>query len=135
MAIHSGVLAWRIPGTGHPGGLPSVGTQRVGHDWSDSAAAASIWCRYSVVTNNHEIIITSVLLDWLWVKSDGYVLKVMMRKMGYFSKTVGLFFQDCWLWKKRNSVLAKEDLVLRELCGLAVVVTIYYEQTMVCLKL
>ena len=44
---------------------------------------------YSVVTNNHAIIITSVLLDWLWVKSDSYVLKVMMRKMGYFSKTVG----------------------------------------------
>lgn len=42
-----------------------------------------------MVTNNHAIIITSVLLDWLWVKSDSYMLKVMMRKMGYFSKTVG----------------------------------------------
>ena len=40
MATHSSVLAWRIPGMGEPGGLPSVGSHRVGHDWSDLAAAA-----------------------------------------------------------------------------------------------
>ena len=32
MATHSSVLAWRIPGMGEPGGLPSLGSQRVGHD-------------------------------------------------------------------------------------------------------
>ena len=32
MATHSNVLTWRIPGTGEPGGLPSVGSHRVGHD-------------------------------------------------------------------------------------------------------
>ena len=41
MATQSSVLAWRIPGTGEPGGLPSMGSHRVGHDWSDLAAAAS----------------------------------------------------------------------------------------------
>ena len=41
MATHSSVLAWRIPGTEEPGGLPSVGSHRVGHDWSDLAAAAA----------------------------------------------------------------------------------------------
>ena len=41
MATHSSVLAWRIPGTGEPGGLLSMGSRRVGHDWSDSAAAAA----------------------------------------------------------------------------------------------
>ena len=41
MATHSSVLAWRIPGTGAPGGLPSMGSHRVGHDWSDLAAAAA----------------------------------------------------------------------------------------------
>ena len=41
MATHSTVLAWRIPGTGEPGGLPSMGSHRVGHDWSDLAAAAA----------------------------------------------------------------------------------------------
>ena len=40
MAPHSSVLAWRIPGTGKPGGLPSMGSHRVRHDWSDLAAAA-----------------------------------------------------------------------------------------------
>ena len=41
MATHSSVLAWRIPGTVEPGGLPSMGSHRVGHDWSDLAAAAA----------------------------------------------------------------------------------------------
>ena len=41
MATHSSVLAWRIPGTGEPSGLPSVGSHRVGHDCSDLAAAAA----------------------------------------------------------------------------------------------
>ena len=41
MAAHSSVLAWRIPGMVEPGGLPSVGSHRVGHDWSDLAAAAA----------------------------------------------------------------------------------------------
>ena len=39
MATHSSVLAWRIPGTGEPGGLPSMGLHRVRHHWSDLAAA------------------------------------------------------------------------------------------------
>ena len=41
MATHSSVLAWRIPGTEEPGGLPSMGSHRVKHDWSDLAAAAA----------------------------------------------------------------------------------------------
>ena len=39
MATHSSVLAWRIPGMAEPGGLPSMGSHRIGHDWSDLAAA------------------------------------------------------------------------------------------------
>ena len=41
MATHSSVLAWRIPGTGEPHALPSLGSHRVGHDWSDLAAVAA----------------------------------------------------------------------------------------------
>ena len=41
MAPHSSVHAWRIPGMGEPGGLQSMGSHRVGHDWSDLAAAAA----------------------------------------------------------------------------------------------
>ena len=42
MATHSSSLAWRIPGTGEPGGLPSMGSHGVGHDLSDLAAAAAV---------------------------------------------------------------------------------------------
>ena len=41
MAIHSSILAWRIPGTGEPGGLPSMGSHRVRHDWNDVAVAVA----------------------------------------------------------------------------------------------
>ena len=50
MATHSSVLAWRIPGTGEPRGLPSLGSHRVGHDWRDLAAsnqATLISCSFS----------------------------------------------------------------------------------------
>ena len=56
MATHSSVLAWRIPGTGELGGLPSMGSHRVGHDCSDLAAAAVPPLRIS------EILETTVLL-------------------------------------------------------------------------
>ena len=42
LATHSSILAWRIPWTGKPGGLPSLGSHRVGHDL---AAAAAAWGR------------------------------------------------------------------------------------------
>jgi len=41
METHSSDLAWRIPWTGEPGGLPSMESHRVGHDWSNLAAAAA----------------------------------------------------------------------------------------------
>ena len=40
MATHSSVLAWRIPGTGKPGKLLSMGSHRVGHDWSNSSSSS-----------------------------------------------------------------------------------------------
>ena len=49
MATHSSVLAWRIPGTGEPDGLPSMGSHRVGHDWSDLAMSdflATLLCKH-----------------------------------------------------------------------------------------
>ena len=51
VATHSSVLAWRIPGTGEPGGLPSMGSHRVGHDWGDLAAAPlfELYCSLSLV--------------------------------------------------------------------------------------
>ena len=57
-ATHSSILAWRIPGTEEPGGLLSMGLHRVGHDWSDLAAAAASAPQHS------------------WFKTDFSLLKV-----------------------------------------------------------
>ena len=65
MATHSSVLAWRIPGTGKPGGLPSMGSHRVRHDGSDLTAAADItylkldvtyYCTYPLLVNNSFVL-------------------------------------------------------------------------------
>ena len=50
MAPHSSTLTWRIPGMGEPGGLPSMGSHRVGHDWCDLAAAIICMIIYLTVT-------------------------------------------------------------------------------------
>ena len=55
---HSSVLAWRIPGTGEPGGLLSVGSHGVGHDWSNLAAASTVLTKV--------IWVSSFLLYQLW---------------------------------------------------------------------
>ena len=64
MATHSIVLAWRIPGTGEPGGLPSMGLHRVGHNWSNLAAAAAA----NTFINWHTLIFLFVCItvghDW-----------------------------------------------------------------------
>ena len=53
MATHSNVPAWRIPGSGEPGGLPSMGSHRVGHDWSDLTAAAAALIEVKVCASWH----------------------------------------------------------------------------------
>ena len=62
MALHSSTLAWEIPWTEEPGGLPSMGSHRVGHDWRDlaAAAAAAFW-----LVAFH---VTSVLRRKWWLK-------------------------------------------------------------------
>ena len=68
MATHSSVLAWRIPGTGEPGGLPSVGSHRVRHDWSDLAAAAAT-----------DLLLGLVLLHPIGFGSSCFLLSLVPR--------------------------------------------------------
>ena len=56
MATHSSILAWRIPGREEPGGLLSVGSHTVRHDWSDLAAAAAEPCKSIHVAANSKIL-------------------------------------------------------------------------------
>ena len=67
METHSSVFAWRIPGTGEPGGLPSMGSHRVGHDWSDLAAAVYknlfgpfIWSQLELISDYQS--------NFIWIK-------------------------------------------------------------------
>jgi len=72
METHSSVLAWRIPGTGEPGGLPSMGSHRVGHDWSDWAAAAEVSRKAGQKgTKEHVVVIrmNSVCISHTLIKS------------------------------------------------------------------
>ena len=81
MAPHSSVLAWRIPGMGEPGGLPSMGSHRVGHDWSDLAAAAVVFClwMYLILFTNHQLMN-------IWIISRfGLLWKVLLLTFAYIS--------------------------------------------------
>ena len=84
MATHSSVLAWRIPGTTEPGGLLSVGSHRVGHDWSDLAAAAA------ATTQTHEVRKCCCPngeygLDWLRLAINHQCEKSKQNKTGVSS--------------------------------------------------
>ena len=70
MAAHSSVLAWRIPGTEEPGGLLSMGSHRVGHDWSDLAAAAVAADNMIVYTENPKQFIISEFTKVAEYKTD-----------------------------------------------------------------
>ena len=68
MATHSSVLAWRIPGMGELDGLPSLGSHRVGHDWSDLAAAAQAnsYSSFLLLHVFRSLIINSRVSILLW---------------------------------------------------------------------
>ena len=90
MATHSSVLAWRIPGTGESGGLPSMGSHRVRHDWRDLAAAAAA---------------DSIL------KSRDY-----FANKGPSGQSYGFSSGHVWMWVGLQGNLSAEELMLLN-CG------------------
>ena len=75
LATHSSVLAWRIPGTAEPGGLPSVGSHRVGHDWSSSSSKPWVsYMSYSGGSNGHTFYIKLTLI-YLLPKQNKFGVK------------------------------------------------------------
>ena len=85
-------LAWRIPGTGEPGGLPSMGSHRVRHDWSDLAAAACI-CVYIIFffKADNSILCTlyvSFSLNTFWRL---YHLRIMGHSILFFFESATSF--------------------------------------------
>ena len=105
MATHPSVLAWRIPGTGEPGGLLSMGSYRIGHDWSDIAAAAHLlrkWIYFLVHSASPQTTMTAVstlmvshtalLLNQIFQNS---LSSVFLHWVGYKSYTPGKFQEGC----------------------------------------
>ena len=85
MATHSSVLAWRIPGTGEPGELPSIGLHRVGHNRSDLAVAAHA---------------SKLMLKILQVRFQQYVNRELPDVQAGFRKVRGTRNQIaniCWI--------------------------------------
>ena len=70
MATHSNILAWRISGTEEPGGLPSMGWHRVGHDWSDLAAAANILNSQGIYNKYKASIQKTIKYNWQKLKTS-----------------------------------------------------------------
>ena len=100
MATHSSVPAWRIPGTGEPGGLPSMGSHRVEHDWSDLAAAAH--------TNK-------VMLKILQARLQQYVNRELPNVQVSFRQGRGPRYQIvniCWIIKKAREFHKKSASAL-----------------------
>ena len=82
MATHSSVLSWRVPGTGEPGRLPSMGSHRVGHDWSDLAAAAAVNHLFSLPLKRINLDAN----DWVWAYySDNLKYTLMTKKRQSFA--------------------------------------------------
>ena len=75
MATHSSVLAWRIPGTGEPGGLPSMGSHRVGHDWSDLAAADSIVKSRDITLPTKVLLVKAMVFPVVMYGSECWTIK------------------------------------------------------------
>ena len=76
MATHSSVLTWRTPGTGEPGGLLSMGSHRVGHDWGDLAAAATIALLNMPLSNLRTYIFVAVFFQ-LTMRNIVQILQLM----------------------------------------------------------
>ena len=112
MATHSSVLAWRIPGTGEPGGLPSLGSHRVGHDCSDLAVAAvsCSMCISSTIElgsscNSLLLVVRSTTvwaMDWICVSPKFICSKLNFSVMLFGGKAFGM-----WLGPEGRALITR----------------------------
>ena len=80
MAIHSSVLAWKIPWTEQPGGLQSMGLQRVEHDWATHHSTATAWCLRSLLTLTVVGFICAILGKKMEFKQINYGPSGLMKQ-------------------------------------------------------
>ena len=95
MATHSSVLAWRIPGTEEPGRRPSMGSHRVGHDWSDLAAAAARdngLGAQSPGSGSGFLLVLSLTLDKLSIPRVDLKFQINFTSTGQFNFNLDSYF-------------------------------------------
>ena len=115
MATHSSVLAWRIPGTGEPGGLLSMGLHRVGHDWSDLAAAAASLYRK----------VTSKMQKCLFITYDRMQCNTIMTNFHVF------------IWTRKEQAVTPESLISNFSCILDLIsfwISFFFRDHVPCLS-
>ena len=90
IATYSSVLAWRIAGMGEPDGLPSMGSHRVGHDWSDLAAAAAVCIFKSVALSfpSPFFLPTGTRSLYLWVYFCFIILICFIFKVSHITDNI-----------------------------------------------
>ena len=127
MAPHSSTLAWRIPGIGEPGGLPSTGLHRVGHDWCDLEAAATAAISMIILPNSYWVVTCprngSKLFAWISFKHcsavlwENYYLSILlMRKLRHreaewqLSDRVKVKLKPKLSWISRSSSFSSSKL-------------------------
>jgi len=142
MATHSSVLAWRIPGMGEPGGLPSMGSHRVGHDWSDLAAATATGLYKLLYFNPILNLIAAQIGDTqcLWVplnviqniKLGGILLK---KKIHFLTKVTFKeaplsWYVKCnyspWGWRVRRNWASEHTTQIRRKACMFLLVTDWF---------
>ena len=99
MATHSSVLAWRLPGTGEPCGLPSMESHKVGHDWSDLAAAAAA------------AALTIALILWTFVGKVMSLLFNMLSRLVIALLSMSKHLLISWLQSTSGVILAPQKIV------------------------
>ena len=123
MATHSSVLAWRILGTGEPGGLPSMGLHRVRHNWSDLALSSSIgleeemptWVlQYSCLENPMyrgawQALVHWVAKSWTWLRTHAYKGRMGAKDSDNVYRLHFLFLFVLQNWKKALSLKANNS--------------------------
>ena len=92
MATHSSVLAWRIPGTGKPGGMLSMGSHRVGHDWSDLAAAAAAYSR-DITLSTKVRLVKAMVFPVVMYGCESWTIKLSAEELMLLNCGVG---EDSW---------------------------------------
>ena len=119
MATHSSILAWRISGTGEPGGLPSVGSCKVGHDRSNLAAAAAIVNVCVCVCVCVLVVLWSISNQWILLALNScavtFHIEISVHKekeilflVSWYlevSREYIIFFSICWQFSRNKGTV------------------------------